>query len=150
MRFSPASAWRRFDAWFHAPVPSQRLGAFRAIVCGVALYDVLAWAGVVLVDAANVSAGTQERPWAPLYFFQVLGVQPIGIDAARALHVVAIASLVCGALGIASRLSCAVAAIAFFAWAGLGYSFGKPHHDKVALAFAVAALPFARVGAAVS
>jgi hypothetical protein len=35
-------------------------------------------------------------------------------------------------------------------WTGLAYSFGKPHHDKVALAFAIASLPFARVGAAVS
>ncbi|HEU4418977.1 MAG TPA: HTTM domain-containing protein [Planctomycetota bacterium] len=150
MSFAPASAWRRFDAWFHAPVPGPRLGAFRALVCGVALYDVLLYAGVVLTDAANVSAGTQGRPWAPLYFFQVLGVGPIGLDAAHALQAVAIVSLVCGALGIASRLSCAVAAIAFYAWTGFAYSFGKPHHDKVALAFALAALPFARVGAAVS
>jgi len=148
--FAPASAWRRFDAWFHAPVPVERLGAFRALVCAVALYDVLLWAGVVLTDAANVSAGTQGRPWAPLYLFQVLGVGPIGVDAARALLAVAILSLVCGALGIASRLSCAVGAIAFYAWTCFGYSFGKPHHDKVALAFALAALPFARVGAAVS
>lgn len=140
----------RFDAFFHAPVPAARLGALRALVCTVALYDVLLYAGVVLGDAANVSAGAAGRPWAPLYLFQVLGVRPIGSDAAQVLQVVAVVSLTCGALGLASRLSCAVGAVAFYAWTGFAYSFGKPHHDKVALAFALAALPFARVGAAVS
>jgi hypothetical protein len=144
------AAWRRFDAWFHAPVPAARLGAFRALVCAVALYDVLLYAPVVFADAASVSAGAPARPWAPLYLFQLLGVQPIGIDAARWLQAIAIAALVCGTVGLASRASCAVGAIAFYLWTGFAYSFGKPHHDKVALAFAVAALPLARAGAAVS
>ncbi len=143
-------AWARFDAFFHAGVPAARLGAFRALVCTVALYDVLLYSGLVLADAANVSADMQARPWAPLYFFQLLGVRPIGSEAAQVLQAVAVVSLTCGALGFASRLSCAIGALAFYAWTGFAYSFGKPHHDKVALAFALAALPFARVGAAVS
>jgi hypothetical protein len=144
------AAWRRFDGWFHAPVPAARLGAFRALVCAVALYDVLLYAPLVLADAANVSAGGATRPGAPLYLFQVLGVRPIGLDTAQWLQAIAVAALVCGTLGLASRTSCAVGAIAFYLWTGFAYSFGKPHHDKVALAFAIAALPLARVGAAVS
>jgi hypothetical protein len=145
-----AAVWRRVDAWFHAPVPAARLGAFRALVCATALYDVLLYAGLVLADAANVSAGAPGRPWEPLYLFSVLGVHPIGLDGARLLEAGAVTSLACGALGLASRFTCAVGAVAFYAWTGFAYSFGKPHHDKVALAFALAALPFARVGAAVS
>ena len=48
---------------------------------------------------------------------------------------------------VVCRAACAVGAVAFYWWSGLGYSFGKPHHDKVALAITLAALPFARVGA---
>lgn len=142
--------WLGFERLMMPSLPAVRLGAVRALVCLVALYDVILYSGLVFPDAAAVTKGEGQRPWTPLFFFQVLGVQPIGTDAAVLVYRVAIVSLLMGALGVFSRWSCAVGAVAFYYWTGLAYSFGKPHHDKVALAFAVAALPFARVGAGLS
>lgn len=142
--------WRSMDAWFHTPVPAARLGAFRALVCAVALFDVLVYSQFVFSDAAMVAAGGDTRPWTPIYLFQLFGIAPIGTATAEVVWHVAVIALACGMLGIASRLSCLVGAAAFYYWTGLAYSFGKPHHDKVALAFAIAAMPFARVGVAVS
>lgn len=142
--------WAFVERWFHAPVPAVRLGAFRALVCAVALYDVLLYSGVVFTDAAAVSAGGPLRPWTPLYLFQLLGLGPIDLATAERVQVAVIAALACGAVGLASRVTCALGALGFLYWTGLAYSFGKPHHDKVALAFAVSVLPFARVGAGLS
>jgi predicted DCC family thiol-disulfide oxidoreductase YuxK len=141
------NAFERF--WF-TPVPAERLGAFRALVCGVGLYDVLLYAPLVFTDAAAVDAGVGVRPWHPILLMDVLGLGPVGIDQANALFTVAVVALALGAFGVLSRVSCAIGALAFLWWTGLAYSFGKPHHDKVALAFALCSLPFARVGAAVS
>jgi hypothetical protein len=141
-------AW--FEVFWFAPVPAARLGAFRALVCAVALYDVLLYAPVVFADAAAVSAGAVGRPWQPLLFMEVLGLRPVDLTTAWWLQATAIGALGLGALGVLSRWSCAVGALAFLYWTGLAYSFGKPHHDKVALCFALAALPFAPVGLAVS
>lgn len=128
-------------------VPAARLGAFRAIVCLVALYDLLLWSNAVLPDAAAVTAGTQDRPWRPILLMQVLGLGPVDLSTATALYYTGVVALCCGALGVCARASCAIGAVVFYWWSGLGYSFGKPHHDKVALAITLAALPFARVGA---
>ena len=142
--------WLGFERLFAPQVPAARLGAFRAIVCLVALYDLMLWGNAVLADAAAVTAGTQDRPWRPIFLLQVFGAEPLGVEGARALYVTGVVSLLCGAVGFCSRLSCAVAAVVFYWWSGLGYSFGKPHHDKVALAITLAAMPFARVGAALA
>jgi hypothetical protein len=145
---APPAAWPWLERSFFAPVPAARLAAVRALVCFTALYDLWLYAPVVRGDALHVSEGAVVRPWSPIYFVQVLGLHPIGIDAANGLFAVGTAALLAGMLGIAARVSCAIGALAFFWWTGLAYSFGKPHHDKVALAFALAALPWAEVGAA--
>ncbi|MBL9078943.1 MAG: HTTM domain-containing protein [Planctomycetes bacterium] len=142
--------WAAVERWFHAPVPAVRLGAFRALVCAVALYDVLLYSGLVLGDAAAVSAGGPLRPWTPLYAFQLLGLGPIDLPTAEWVQAGTVLALTAGALGLGARLSCALGALGFLYWSGLAYSFGKPHHDKVALAFAVSVLPFAPVGAGLS
>ncbi len=142
----PAFAW--LERWFFGDVPATRLAAFRVLVCFTALYDLWLYAPVVLRDAALVDAGGPLRPWTPLLFVQVLGIAPLGSDAAHAVLLGGTIALLAGMLGIASRTSCALGAVAFFWTTGLAYSFGKPHHDKVALAFALLALPFAPVGAA--
>ena len=59
-------------------------------------------------------------------------------------------ALVLGILGVLTRTSCALAAGISILITGLVYSCGKVHHDKVALAFALAALPLAPVGARLS
>lgn len=142
--------WLSFHRLMLPSLPAARLGAFRALVCLTALYDVMLYSPLVFADADLVGGAGEPRPWTPIFLFQVLGVQPIGPDAALIAYRIAIVSLLLGALGVCSRWSCAIGALAFYYWTGLAYSFGKPHHDKVALAFAMAALPFARVGAAVS
>ena len=138
--------WVCVERAFSPQVPAARLGAFRAIVCLVALYDLLLWSNSVLPDAAAVTAGTQDRPWRPIFLMQVLGLGPADLATATAIYYTGIVALLCGAVGFCARASCAVGAVAFYWWSGLGYSFGKPHHDKVALAITLAALPFARVG----
>jgi len=141
-------AWLSVDRLIAPQMPAQRLGAFRFLVCLLALYDLLLYTPLVLSDAAAVAEGTQVRTWRPIYLFQLLQVSPIDLDTANVLWTISVVALLCAALGFCSRLACAVGAVCFFFWSGLAYSFGKPHHDKVALAFTMAALPFARVGAA--
>jgi hypothetical protein len=55
-----------------------------------------------------------------------------------------------GILGCFTRVACLGAALLSTYWTGLVYSFGKIHHDKVALTFALWALPLAPVGARLS
>lgn len=143
----PAAPWW-FDRAFFPAVPPARLAACRVLLCFTALYDLWLYAPVVLRDAALVDAGGPLRPWTPLLFVQLLGIEPVGTAAANALLLGGTTALLAGMLGIASRLACALGAVAFFWTTGLAYSFGKPHHDKVALAFGLLALPFAPVGAA--
>jgi hypothetical protein len=143
-----AAAWPWLERGFFAPVPAARLAAVRALVCFTALYELWLHAPAVREDALQVGAGGAARPWSPLYYVQVLGLHPLGIDAANGLLAVGTAALVAGMLGIGARVACAIGAAVFFWWTGLVYSFGKAHHDKVALAFALAALPWAPVGAA--
>ena len=140
-------SWTGTERLFAPQVPAARLGAFRAVVCLIALYDYLLWGNAVLADAAAVSAGTQDRPWTPIFLLELFGAGPLDLEQARALYVTGVAALCCGAVGLCARVSCAVGAVCFYWWSGLGYSWGKPHHDKVALAITLAALPFARVGA---
>jgi len=145
---APGNAFPWLQRVFFGEAPAARLAAFRVLVCFTALYDLWLYAPVVLRDAALVDAGGPLRPWNPLVFVQVLGITPIGSDLANVVLIAGTVALVAGMLGLASRTSCALGAIAFFWTTGLAYSFGKPHHDKVALAFALAALPFAPIGAA--
>ncbi|MFY9345945.1 MAG: hypothetical protein WAT39_25860, partial [Planctomycetota bacterium] len=145
-----ARVWSLVDRWLLPMVPASRLGAWRMLVAAVAIYDVLLYSSLVFHDAADVSAGRVGRPWTPLYYVQVLGLEPIGTPAAQALFAATLAVLGCALVGLGSRWTCALGALLFLWWTGLAYSFGKPHHDKVALAFALLSLPFAPVGARLS
>jgi predicted DCC family thiol-disulfide oxidoreductase YuxK len=144
---TPGAAWDRF--WF-APIPLARLGSWRALVCAVALYDVLLYAGTVLRDARLVDAGSTDRSWNPIYLFDLLGVQPIGVATAQLVLGAAIVTLALGAVGLWSRTCCLLGGLLFVYWTGLAYSFGKPHHDKIALTFALLALPWSPAGARIS
>lgn len=139
--------WNRF--WF-AATPLTRLAAFRIVIATLALYDVVGYARIVLGDAAAVSSGGPMRTFHAIYSFEVLGLGPIGEGPATAVFLLLVAALALTIVGLATRPAALVAAILFVYWSGLAYSFGKPHHEKVALAFAVLALPFAPVGARLS
>ncbi|MEM7198700.1 MAG: DCC1-like thiol-disulfide oxidoreductase family protein [Planctomycetota bacterium] len=141
------SFWQRF--WY-APVPLTRLAAFRIIIMILALWDLVGYSRLVLPEAAAVSGAGTPRPWNPIFAFEVLGLQPIGLPVATAVYTVLLVAIACGILGIATRVACLVVALLAFYWSGLAYSFGKPHHDKIALVFALLALPLAPVGARLS
>jgi predicted DCC family thiol-disulfide oxidoreductase YuxK len=140
----------RWDALWFAEASLTRLGALRILICGLAMYDVVLYRYVVFHDAESVTAGAALRPWNPIYLFDVLGLQPIGADAAWWVFVAALTTLGMATIGILSRLSCLIGFLLFVYWTGLAYSFGKPHHDKIALTFALLALPFAPCGARLS
>lgn len=142
-----AEGWNRF--WF-APTPLRRLAIFRILVLSLALWDLNMYGITAFGDAAAVDAGSLEKVWRPIYLFEILGLEPIGLGTARVVFGVGWVAMVCGILGLFSRTSCVVAAVVAIYWTGLVYSFGKAHHDKVAFAFAVAALPLAPVGACLS
>src|SRR5690606_40438750 len=91
--------WNRF--WF-APASLVRLGAWRALVCALALHDVLLYRGLVLHDAARVSSGELGRSWNPIYLFDLLGLGPIGIAAAQLALVATVLAVTVAASGGAS------------------------------------------------
>jgi predicted DCC family thiol-disulfide oxidoreductase YuxK len=142
-----ARAWDRF--WF-AETPLTRLGAFRMLIMTLVMMNFIAYSDIAFSDAAKVTSGVGVRPWTPLYLFEVLGVQPIGSDAASWVFVAGMVLAAMACVGLLSRVTCLGAAVLHIYWVGLVYSFGKPHHDQVVLAFAVLALPLAPVGARLS
>lgn len=145
---SLAERWERY--WFPADASLVRLGAFRIGVMALCLMDLVAYGTTVLPNAEAWSAGTLERPWRPIYLFEVLGLEPIGIEAACVVYVVALAACALGLVGLGSRVACLVGGLLVLYWTGLVYSWGKVHHEKVALAFTLLALPLAPVGARLS
>ena len=80
-----ASWFQRF--WF-AEVPLTRLAAFRILILALAMMDLIAYSDRVFMHANAVSAGG-DVPWTPIYLFEVLGVQPIGIETAQTVFIVA-------------------------------------------------------------
>ncbi len=142
-----AGAWERF--WF-GPGSGVRLGVFRIIVM-VSAYDAVnRFQFSVFQHASESGTSLVQRSWNPVFLLEVLGVEPPGEKTAVAVFWILIASLVCGMLGLATRVATAVAAVLFTYWAAVHYSFGQPHHDCIVLTFALWALAFAPAGHAVS
>jgi hypothetical protein len=139
-----AEAWNRF--WFE-PAPLARLAAFRALVMALVFCDLLAYSATALRNSALVDAGSAGLHWRPIYAFKLLGLQPIGVSTAEAVVAVGLIAAAMGAIGLCSNLSCVVAGLSSIYLSGLVYSFEKVHHDKIALAFTVLALPLAPIGA---
>jgi len=141
------SGWDRY--WF-GEGSLVRLGAFRIVMLLTALYAVQQNKMGVFQHADEIGKELTSRVWDPIYAFQVLGIEPMGPTSARIAWVALWIALWMGILGLWTRLSCAVAAALTFLWIGTSYSFGKPHHDCVALMFGLLALPLAPVGARLS
>lgn len=142
-----AEAWERF--WFRE-TPLVRLALFRIGILTLALADLLAYGATALRDAQAVTDGAVHKSWSPIYLFELLHLQPIGIGAARVVFAAAIACVALGLVGLFTRAACLGSAALSTYLTGLVYSFGKIHHDKVALTFALWALPLAPVGARLS
>jgi hypothetical protein len=141
------AAWDRL--WF-APASLRRLALFRIALALLVLQDVIGTARVVLRDAAALDAGDPHLWWSPILLFQVLGWPPLGLAAAELLYGAMLVLPVLVALGIGTRFTCFALALGFLYWTGLIYGFGKPHHDKVALAFALLGLWAGPAGGAYS
>ncbi|MCI0585531.1 MAG: HTTM domain-containing protein [Planctomycetes bacterium] len=141
------AAWDRF--WF-GEAPLLRLALFRIVVLATALWGLRYYGAAVEQHARGEAAAFLHRPWRPIYLFEALGIGPIGPDAFGIVSTILFVALGLGILGLFTRLSCLAAALLTFYWVGTFYSYGKPHHDFVALAFALFALPFAPVGARLS
>jgi predicted DCC family thiol-disulfide oxidoreductase YuxK len=141
------SGWDRY--WF-GEGSLVRLGAFRIVMLLTALYAVQQNRMGVFEHADDIASEFTSRVWDPIYAFQVLGIEPMGPTTARIAWVALWVSLWMGILGLWTRFSCALAAALTFLWIGTSYSFGKPHHDCVALMFGLLALPLAPVGARLS
>jgi len=146
-RAGALSGWDRY--WF-GEGSLVRLGAFRIVMLLTALYAVNQNKMGVFQHADEIGKELTSRVWDPIYAFQVLGIEPMGPTSARIVWVALWIALWMGIAGLWTRLSCAVAAVLTFLWIGTSYSFGKPHHDCVAMMFGLLALPLAPVGARLS
>lgn len=140
----------RWDRFWFADASLTRLGAFRILICGLGFYDAVLYGMAAVRDAAIVSAGDVARPWSPIYLFDVLGLTPIGVDAAQWVVVATLVALGLATVGLFSRMTCLLGFLGYLYLSGLVYSFGKPHHDKVALTFALLCLWWAPIGARLS
>jgi hypothetical protein len=141
------AAWD--DFWF-GEAPLVRLGLFRIVVLATALWGILYYAGGVEQHARGAAPSFLQRPWRPIFVFEVLGIGPLDSEAFDAVSVLLFVAIGMGIAGLFTRLACLAAALLTFLWVGTFYSFGKPHHDFVALMFALLALPFSPAGARVS
>src|SRR5262245_14028807 len=145
-----AGSARGWDRYWFGEGSLVRLGAFRVVMMLTALYAVAQNQMGVFQHADEIGTELTSRVWDPIYAFQVLGIGPLGPTGARVAWVALWIALWMGIVGLWSRVSCAAAALLTFLWIGQSYSFGKPHHDCVALMFGMLALPFAPVGARLS
>lgn len=139
--------WRAF--WF-AETPLLRLALFRMVVCALVLADLIAYSHTAFQDAQAVADGTQSKVWRPIYVFELLGLGPVDPGTAELVYAFALLAAGAGLVGAGTRVAVPLAALASLYWTGLVYSFGKPHHDKVALAFALIALACSPCGARLS
>ncbi|MEM7311180.1 MAG: hypothetical protein AAF682_31220 [Planctomycetota bacterium] len=141
------SGWDRY--WF-GEVSLVRLAVFRIVMLAAALYAVWVFRTGVFQHADGLETSFLARSWNPIYVLEALGVPPPGPTAARVVFAVLLGSIALGIVGLFARTACAVAAVLTFYWIGVHYSFGKPHHDCVALMFGLLALPFGPVGGRLS
>jgi len=135
--------WERY--WF-GEASLVRLAALRIVLLAAALFGVLRFRMGVLQGADGADFAFLSNPWRPIYAFEILHIGPMGPELARIVLVVLLAAIALGIVGLFTRTACAVAAILTFLWVGMLYSYGKPHHDFVALMFGLLALPLGPVG----
>ncbi len=138
-----AEGWDRY--WFRDG-SLVRLAVFRILVMALCLVDLYAYAATNLVDAQAVTDGTISKPWNPIYLFEILNLGPIGIEVATAIYWIAAIALFCGMIGLRARFMCLVGGLLCIYWTGLTYSYSKPHHEKIALAFVLLSLPWSPIG----
>ncbi len=142
MRF--LEAWREF--WFR-PASLERLALFRILLMTLVCVEFIAYEPMLLAGAELAASRVEGAFWNPIFAVSALGLEPPSPELARSVMTVGSIAAACGLLGLLSNLSCAVAGACLVYAAAMVYSFEKVHHDKAALAFTLAVLPFAPIGA---
>lgn len=140
----------RWDRLWFGEASLVRLAVFRIVIMAASLYALYQFHESVFQRARGVTHDYMSASWRPIYAFEVLGIGPPSAALASFVFGTLIVSIGLGAIGLFSRTACAVTAVLSLYWTGVAYSVGKPHHDCIALAFALMALPFAPVGSRLS
>lgn len=133
-----ASRWD--DFWFGRS-SLARLAAFRIVLLVTALYAVFKFRATLYAPGSG---------WHPIFALHLLGVGRPSAETVQVVEVALLAAIALGLVGLFTRAACAVVAVLLLLWIGAAYSIREPHHDCIALAFGLAALPFAPVGARLS
>lgn len=133
--------WQRF--WFRA-VPVRRLAVFRLLVTAFAIVDI----GIVSGYISSYSRVNEEF-YQPIVWFRWFGLD-FGPSVTTAIHAVLLVALVLAFVGLATRAALAVAAVLYFWWFGLYYSFGAIHHGRLPIIIALAVMAIAPAGRAYS
>lgn len=142
MRF--LELWREF--WFR-PAPLTRLAVFRVLVMALVCVEFIAYEPMLIAGSELAHARVEGAFWNPVFAVSALGLDPPTPEFARSVVAFGLAAALCGLVGLATNLSCALAGAALVYCAAMVYSFEKVHHDKVALAFTLAVLPLGPIGA---
>ncbi len=141
----------RFDHLFFGEGSLVRLAVFRIVVLLAALYAVWVFRiGVFQHATAGEAAALVDRHWSPIFVFDVARIGPPSLTTVRVVFGVLLGAIAAGLLGLFTRVACATTAVLATWWIAVHYSFGKPHHDCIALTFALWALPFGPIGARLS
>ena len=136
-------AWNRY--WF-SETPYSRLALFRILVLLLALIKVVGYWPASILDARGRGELQLSREWQPLVILEAFGVNPPDVATLTTVFIILIVAIVFGIVGLFTRISCAIAAVLFLYWIGVGYSFGQAHHSMVALAFALISFPLSPCG----
>jgi hypothetical protein len=137
------SAWDRY--WF-GEASLVRLAAFRIIMMAAAFYALHQFRVGVLQHADGLDATWVRRDWNPIYLLDLLHLSPPGPVLARVVFWILLGAILSAIMGSWTRTSCAVVAVLLTYWIAIAYSFGKPHHDCIALVLGLWTLPLAPVG----
>ena len=139
------NARRRWDGWWFAPIPVERVAIFRLLITGFALID------VTLVSNYVLRYSQVDRSFLdPVMLLEIplrLGIEPVPSPGVHiALHFVMALALLASFLGYRTRLALAVAApLYLYHWA-LFNSWGKVNHGKIPAVIALLVLVLAPAG----
>ena len=137
--------WDRF--WF-GPIDAGRAGVYRVLVLLIAVYALLVFLPGVRQHASNPNdLALAQRVWRPVVLLELLNQGPPGATAVTCVGAVLALTAALALAGLFTSVACLITAVLATWWMAVSYSFGKPHHDCIALTFALWALPFGNYGA---
>ena len=121
--------------WLTRPVPLARVAAFRALVYGFIIWDVL-YAFNDVVPHSVI-----PELYQPTLLARLVGLQPLSTAVSQALLAAIIVCCVVAILGRAQRLAGWGVMVTFWVWALNSQGFSYVQHDHMALMVATLVLP---------